>query len=119
MKKDIGDLSLSELHETLAHEQTEKDTKALQYLLESPHGRWFLMRLFDQCHMLSTTYPDEGQINQMLIWEGERRVALNIQNNINMLGPETVAFKQMAEREYTSYMANAAYMLQLAEQNEK
>lgn len=119
MTKDLNNLTLSELHETLEQEQIVKDSEALRYILEDSRGRWFLMRLFDRCHMLSTTYPDEGQVNQMLIWEGERRVALNLLSNINLLGPDAVNARQLAEREYTSYNANAAYLLRLAENNEK
>ena len=119
MTKDLNNLTLSELHETLEQEQIVKDPEALRYILEDSRGRWFLMRLFDRCHMLSTTYPDEGQVNQMLIWEGERRVALNILSNVNLLGPDAVNARQLAEREYTSYNANAAYLLRLAENNEK
>lgn len=119
MNKDLGNLSLAELHEALEQEQVIKDTEALRYILEDHRGRWFLMRLFDRCHMLSTTYPDEGQVNQMLIWEGERRVALNILSNINLLGPDAITNRQQAEREYTTYNANASYLLRLAENNEK
>lgn len=119
MTKDLNNLTLSELHETLEQEQIIKDSEALRYILEDSRGRWFLMRLFDRCHMLSTTCPDEGQVNQMLIWEGERRVALNILSNVNLLGPDAVNARQLAEREYTSYNANAAYLLRLAENNEK
>jgi len=116
---DLNKLTVTELHEQLEQEIATKDTDALHYLLSDPKGRWFLMRLYDRCHMLSTTYPDEGNVNQMLVWEGERRVALNINANISLLDQDAVLARHLAEREYTSYNARNAYLLKLAESNEK
>lgn len=118
-EKDLTEVKVNEMQAILDNEQAEKDAAALAYMLTDEAGRWFLMRLFERCHMLSTTFPDEGNTNQMMVWEGERRVALNILGNINLMGEKYLELKQEAEREYNSFHSRAAYLMQLAEQNEK
>lgn len=118
-EQELVEAKVSEMQEILDNEQAEKDKEALTYMLQDKAGRWFLMRLFERCHVFSSTFPDEGNVNTMLVWEGERRVALTIMNNINLLGDAYAKLKQAAEEEYNSFQSRAAYLMQLAEQNEK
>lgn len=83
------------------HRKLKKDEIGLHYILADERGRWFLMRLFEQCHMLDTTFPDEDHTNRMLIFEGERRVAVNILDQIAR-GKELDS-KLLAEKEYYDF----------------
>lgn len=115
----LDTLKVQEMQALLDREQAEKDGRALDYLLSDEDGRWFLMRLFERCHIFSTTYPNEGDINQMMVWEGERRVALNILGNISLMGEHYFQLKQLGEKEYNDHYNRAAYLMRQAEQNEK
>ena len=57
--------------------------------------------------------------NQMMVWEGERRVALNILGNISLMGEHYFQLKQLGEKEYNDHYNRAAYLMRQAEQNEK
>lgn len=115
----LDTLKIQEMQELLDREQAEKDSRALDYMLSDEDGRWFLMRLFERCHIFSTTFPNEGDVNQMMVWEGERRVALNILGNINLMGDHYFQLRQMGEKEYNDHYSRAAYLMRLAEKNEK
>ena len=114
-----NEMSLTEARHIVDTDIAHKDTAALDYLLADARGRWFLMRLCERCHIHSTTYPDEDNINRMLVYEGERRIALNILANISIMGERAVEAKQLAEREYTAALNYHASLLQLGEENEK
>lgn len=80
--------SNQEINRIIAKNLLAKDTAALDYMMSSPDGRWFISRLLDNCHvnsMLGIAHPD-GRIgvdeNIMLIQEGERRVGIMLRRNI-------------------------------------
>ncbi len=100
-------------------EQEKKDSDALNYLLTDEKGRWFLMRLFDRCHMMSSTYPDTDHTDRMLIAEGERRAALTVKNNIMQLGDDAVLQYQTGEREYAAWQKRMQGMMDSQEGEEK
>lgn len=80
-----------------------KDRQALEYILEDERGRWFFMRLLESCHILSSTYPPEDHTNRMLVYEGERRVGLNLlARTVGDL--KDLRHKQQAESEYYAFM---------------
>jgi len=81
----------------LLEEMQDKDKAALMALLDSPSGRWFLMRLFDRCYLFSDTFTGNSKTFQL---EGMRKVALLYLQDITQLGLEAVELKQQAECEY-------------------
>lgn len=98
--------------------RAKKDQQALEYLLSDEKGRWFLMRLFERCHMMGSTWPDEDHTNRMIIWEGERRVALGIQSSI-VDDLHAVELKTQAEREYYEFMISEQKLIDAAENERK
>lgn len=113
------DLSLNEARRLVEDKLAEDDKAALEYLMADKRGRWFFMRLCECCHILNSTFPNEGDVNRLLVYEGERRVALNILANIANLGEKALADKQLAEREYHAEMAYHAQILRAGEEYEK
>lgn len=109
----------AEIMEYAQREQEKKDSESLQYLLENEKGRWFIMRLFDRCHMMSSTYPDTDHTDRMLIAEGERRAALTVKNNIMQLGDDAVLQFQTAEREYAAWQKRMQDMMESQEGEDK
>lgn len=95
-----------------------KDKEALEYLLADSRGRWFLMRLYERCHIFDSTYPDSDHIERMLVYEGERRVALDIQDNV-MNGLRAVDKKAQAEKEYQDTMYSLNNLIDVARADEK
>ena len=92
--------------------QQQKDEAALRYILEDERGRWFLERLFKRCHMEASTFGDLERTNGMMIFEGERRVALDILRNIRLLGPEGLKGKQLAETERMTFEESLKQILE-------
>ena len=95
-----------------------KDKAALLYMLNEPEGRWFLMRLFERCHLISDAPFPEDNVHRLLIMEGERRVGLHIQNLITS-DVEALASKQMAESEYHALMNELKAMISAVETKEE
>ena len=95
-----------------------KDRAALGYLLNHPDGRWFLMRLFERCHLIGGGVFPEDNVNRLLILEGERRVGLHIQNLITS-DMEALASKQTAESEYHALMNELKAMISAVETKEE
>lgn len=95
-----------------------KDEKGLRYLLADERGRWFLMRLFERCHMLDTTFPQEDHTNRMLVYEGERRVALRIQHEI-MAREDIEDSMEQARREYNAFWRSEQAVINAIDQEEK
>lgn len=93
-----------------------KDIAALRYLMADERGRWFAMRLFEQCHMVQAVPFSEGNVNRLLVSEGERRVGLVLLSNMEALG--VLNEKQQAEREYYAFMRQMKELIQSAEQKE-
>lgn len=81
----------------LLEEMYKKDEDALQALLSSSLGRWFLMRLFDRCYLFSDTFTGNSKTFQL---EGMRKVGLLYLQDISRLGVEAIKLKQEAELEY-------------------
>ena len=95
-----------------------KDKEALLYMLKEPEGRWFLMRLFERCHLISDAPFPEDNVHRLLIMEGERRVGLHIKNLVT----DDLAAKQQAESEYYAFMNELESLIRAAEkeaENEK
>lgn len=103
--------------QTIAEEKVRrKDEAALRYLMADERGRWFAMRLFEQCHMVQAVPFSEGNVNRLLVSEGERRVGLVLLSNIEALG--ALDEKQQAEREYYAFMRQVEELAESAEQKE-
>lgn len=94
----------------------QKDVAALRYLMADASGRWFFMRLLEQCHVLSPAVFSEENVNRLLIAEGERRVGLTILHNVEMMN--VLDEKQQAEREYSAFMRQMKELIESAEQKE-
>lgn len=54
-----------------------RDENALNYVMATPEGRWFIGRLLNNCHIFSSMSEEHLAVN-----EGERRVGLIVRNNI-------------------------------------
>lgn len=71
------------------------DREALQNVLQTPAGRWFIMRLFDSCHVFERTMTGNS-------WtyfnEGARDMGLQLRGRIIRDGH--IDILQLAEREY-------------------
>lgn len=102
--------------QNIAEEKVRKmDLAALRYLMADASGRWFLMRLLEQCHVLSPAVFSEENVNRLLIAEGERRVGLTILHNVELMN--VLDAKQQAEREYYAFMRQVDELVQSAEKN--
>ena len=95
-----------------------KDRSALLYMLDDPAGRWFMMRLFERCHLVNSRLFSEENVNRLLVMEGQRRVGLHIQNLITS-DPATLAAKQKAESEYHAFMSEMDTLIKAAETKEE
>jgi hypothetical protein len=93
----------------------QKDVAALRYLMADACGRWFFMRLLEQCHVLSPAMFSEENINRLLIAEGARRVGLIILHNVELMN--ALDEKQQAEREYSAFMRQVDELVKSAEKN--
>ncbi|WP_313994620.1 hypothetical protein [uncultured Selenomonas sp.] len=97
-----------------------KDKAALLYMLKEPEGRWFLMRLFERCHLISDAPFPEDNVHRLLIMEGERRVGLHIKNLVtdDLASLASLAAKQQAESEYYTFMNELESLIRAAEKEE-
>ena len=93
----------------------KKDAAALNYVLADENGRWFIMRLFEQCHLINTTFPPDDHTNRMLINEGERRVGLNLLERV-VADMGALDAKQIAECEYFKFMTEQNMLIEAAEE---
>lgn len=80
---------------------SERDQQALEFMLESEWGRWFLMRLFDRCALNSDSFT--GQLASTSRLEGMRYVAILYLKDIQSLGKHGIEKKHMAELEYIEF----------------
>lgn len=110
---------MDKLNQMLARRLVEKDAAALRYLLASEDGRWFLMRFFERCHLLSTAKPDIQLQQNFFVWEGERRSALETYQGILMPGQEGLEGKQLAEREYYAFQKEQDRLRKEAEEGDE
>lgn len=90
-----------------------RDKAALEYVMSSPDGRWFVSRLLKNCHVYSTLgliRADQSMVldaNAMMVQEGERRVGLILRQNIlNM--PDGASLMYQMEQEARAHDAQLA-----------
>lgn len=90
-----------------------RDKAALEYVMSSPDGRWFVSRLLKNCHVYSALgliRADQSMVldaNAMMVQEGERRVGLILRQNIlNM--PDGADLMHQMEKESRSHDAQLA-----------
>lgn len=90
-----------------------RDKAALEYVMSSPDGRWFVSRLLKNCHVYSALgliRTDQSMVldaNAMMVQEGERRVGLILRQNIlNM--PDGVSLMHQMEKEARAHDAQLA-----------
>ena len=116
------DISAADKMRRIADEKVAaKDRAALLHLLDAAEGRWFLMRLFERCHLISDAPFPEDNVHRLLIMEGERRVGLHIKNLVTD-DLASLAAKQQAESEYYAFMNELESLIRAAEkeaENEK
>ena len=96
--------------EKLRAEEARRDEAALRYLLADKRGRWFLSRMMERCHVFSSTIPADGELNRVLVVEGERRVGLELYENLRTLSALDEsgvcdAKRRAAEKEYGQFLA--------------
>ena len=90
-----------------------RDKAALEYVMSSSDGRWFVSRLLKNCHVYSALgliRTDQSMVldaNAMMVQEGERRVGLILRQNIlNM--PDGVNLMHQMEKEARAHDAQLA-----------
>ena len=90
-----------------------RDKAALEYVMSSPDGRWFVSRFLKNCHVYSALgliRTDQSMVldaNAMMVQEGERRVGLILRQNIlNM--PDGVNLMHQMEKEARAHDAQLA-----------
>ena len=90
-----------------------RDKAALEYVMSSPDGRWFVSRILKNCHVYSALgliRTDQSMVldaNAMMVQEGERRVGLILRQNIlNM--PDGVNLMHQMEKEAHAHDAQLA-----------
>ena len=109
---------LDKMERMLSQRVANKDRAALRYLLASEDGRWFLMRFFERCHLISAANPSVAVDSEFFVWEGERRSGLATLNAVCSLGEEALAGKQLAEREYYAFQREQDRLRREAEEGD-
>lgn len=102
-----ADQERAKRNEHLREEEARRDEAALRYLLSDERGRWFLSRMMERTGLYSVA---SGDIHQQLIFEGGRRVGLELHDNLRMLAVldetgECLRHIHTAEREYGAFLA--------------
>lgn len=102
-----ADQERAKRNENLREEEARRDEAALRYLLSDKRGRWFLTRMMERTGIYSVASDD---IHQQLIFEGGRRVGLELHDNLRMLAAldetgECIENIHTAEREYGAFLA--------------
>lgn len=108
--KTVSEKNASYWHARFFQEEINRhDKEAYQYMLSDPRGRWFLMRLFDNTYLNSTTYTGNSQ---SFFNEGKRAVGVNVHRKIvDLLGIEGINLRQLAEREYIKVQKDAERLI--------
>lgn len=93
--------------EHLREEEARRDEASLRFLLSDEKGRWFLSRIMERAHLHEVA---SGDIHQILLFEGERRVGVELYQNLRTLASLDESGKcyeelQKAEREYGAFLA--------------
>lgn len=91
----------------LREEEARRDEAALRYLLSDERGRWFLSRMMERCNIYGIA---NGDIHQILMFEGGRRVGVELHDNLRMLAEldetgQCLKQIQIAEMEYGHFLA--------------
>lgn len=73
------------------------DNQAMQYVLDTPEGRWFLMRLLERSRIYQLSFASEAE--GMAFHEGKRSVGQYYLAELTKTKDRLNA-KQLAEREY-------------------
>lgn len=79
--------------------EQRKLKEAMDYILNDKNGRWFIARLYEQCHV--TLWPYNNKIDYLYKWEGERQVAFKINKLISKFN--LLSKKQLAINDYEQY----------------
>ena len=90
-----------------------RDKAALEYVMSSPEGRWFVSRLLKNCHVYSALgliRTDQSMVldaNAMMVQEGERRIGLILRQNILNI-PDGASLMYQMEQEARAHDAQLA-----------
>ncbi len=90
-----------------------RDKAALEYVMSSPDGRWFVSRLLKNCHVYSALgliRTDQSMVldaNAMMVQEGERRIGLILRQNILNI-PDGASLMYQMEQEARAHDAQLA-----------
>ena len=116
-KANTGDGTLQQAQqEFIVRELAGKDKAALEYLLKTRHGRWFLARLMkaDGLHAATFTGNSATFYN-----EGRREAALTIYNAIKaQLGLRGLKLLHKAQEEMMEYEERVTELAQEKEEDE-
>ena len=102
-----------EIGRVVSENMLSRDKAALEYVMSSPDGRWFVSRLLKNCHVYSALgliRTDQSMVldaNAMMVQEGERRVGLILRQNILNI-PDGASLMYQMEQEARAHDAQLA-----------
>lgn len=91
----------AEYQRILDTEMVNKDTAVMQWMLENPEGRWFLLRMFQSCQLTGTTFTGNSTT---FFKEGRRSVVCELYELVrSRLGKKGLELLHQAEMEMMEF----------------
>lgn len=103
------DTHRAEYQRVLNTEIINKDTAVMQWMLENPEGRWFLLRMFQSCQLTGTTFTGNSST---FFKEGRRSVVCElfelVRSRLGMKGLKLLHQAEMEMMEFEERCEEAA-----------
>jgi hypothetical protein len=103
------DTRRAEYQRVLNTEIINKDTAVMQWMLENPEGRWFLLRMFQSCQLTGTTFTGNSST---FFKEGRRSVVCElfelVRSRLGMKGLKLLHQAEMEMMEFEERCEEAA-----------
>ena len=103
------DTRRAEYQRVLNTEIINKDTAVIQWMLENPEGRWFLLRMFQSCQLTGTTFTGNSST---FFKEGRRSVVCElfelVRSRLGMKGLKLLHQAEMEMMEFEERCEEAA-----------
>ena len=91
----------AEYQRILDIEMVNKDTAVMQWMLENPQGRWFLLRMFQSCRLTGATFTGNSAT---FFKEGRRSVVCELYELVrSRLGKKGLGLLHKAEMEMMEF----------------
>ena len=109
MANTVEDTRRAEYQRVLNTEIINKDTAVMQWMLENPEGRWFLLRMFQSCQLTGTTFTGNSST---FFKEGRRSVVCElfelVRSRLGMKGLKLLHQAEMEMMEFEERCEEAA-----------